>query len=158
TVIDLASRRVVGWATADHLRTDLVAQALTNAVAARRPTDPVIFHSDRGCQYVSTQYARLADQLGVRLSVGRKGQCWDKGFASQCTSWRGLGGNSFSERASLPGDEAGVAGRGWLVEAFVLVVGLAGVEHSGLVPVLDCGRVHAESLRDLVLGEQSVGA
>jgi transposase InsO family protein len=50
TVIDLASRRVVGWATADHLRTDLVAQALTNAVAARRPTGPVIFHSDRGCQ------------------------------------------------------------------------------------------------------------
>jgi hypothetical protein len=50
TVIDLASRRVVGWASADHLRTDLVAQALTNAVAARRPTGPVIFHSDRGCQ------------------------------------------------------------------------------------------------------------
>jgi transposase InsO family protein len=50
TVIDLASRRVVGWATADHLRTDLVAQALTNAVATRRPSDTVIFHSDRGCQ------------------------------------------------------------------------------------------------------------
>ena len=50
TVIDLASRRVVGWATADNLRTDLVAQALTNAVASRRPTGPVIFHSDRGCQ------------------------------------------------------------------------------------------------------------
>jgi transposase InsO family protein len=77
TVIDLASRRVVGWATADHLRTDLVAQALSNAVATRRPTDPVIFHSDRGCQYVSAQYARLAQRLGVRLSVGRKGQCWD---------------------------------------------------------------------------------
>jgi transposase InsO family protein len=49
TVIDLASRRVVGWATADHLRTDLVAAALTNAVAARQPTGPLIFHSDRGC-------------------------------------------------------------------------------------------------------------
>jgi transposase InsO family protein len=81
TVIDLASRRVVGWATADHLRTDLVAQALSNAVAARRPTGPVIFHSDRGCQYVSTQYARLAQRLGVRLSVGRKGQCWDNAVA-----------------------------------------------------------------------------
>ena len=44
TVIDLASRRVVGWATADHLRTDLVAHALTNAVTNRRPTGPVIFH------------------------------------------------------------------------------------------------------------------
>jgi transposase InsO family protein len=81
TVIDLASRRVVGWATADHLRTDLVAQALTNAVATRRPTGPVIFHSDRGCQYTSSQYARLAEQLNVRLSVGRKGQCWDNAVA-----------------------------------------------------------------------------
>jgi transposase InsO family protein len=81
TVIDLASRRVVGWATADHLRTDLVAQALTNAVATRRPIGPVIFHSDRGCQYTSAQFARLADQLGVRLSVGRKGQCWDNAVA-----------------------------------------------------------------------------
>jgi transposase InsO family protein len=81
TVIDLASRRVVGWATADHMRTDLVAQALTNAVATRRPTHLVIFHSDRGCQYTSTQYAQLAQRLGVRLSVGRRGQCWDNAVA-----------------------------------------------------------------------------
>ncbi|MEU8709165.1 DDE-type integrase/transposase/recombinase [Streptomyces sp. NPDC048565] len=50
TVIDIASRRVVGWATADHLRTELVAEALTAACRQRRPTHPVIFHSDRGCQ------------------------------------------------------------------------------------------------------------
>jgi transposase InsO family protein len=81
TVIDLASRRVVGWATADHLRTDLVARALTNAVSTRRPTGSVIFHSDRGCQYTSSQYAGLAEQLGVRLSVGRRGQCWDNAVA-----------------------------------------------------------------------------
>ncbi|WP_410676999.1 DDE-type integrase/transposase/recombinase [Amycolatopsis sp. cmx-4-68] len=49
TVIDLGSRRVVGWATADHLRTDLIAEALNNAVAQRRPESGVIFHSDRGC-------------------------------------------------------------------------------------------------------------
>ncbi len=81
TVIDLASRRVVGWAVADNLRTDLVAKALTNAVVTRRPAASVIFHSDRGCQYTSGQYARLADQLGVRLSVGRRGQCWDNAVA-----------------------------------------------------------------------------
>ena len=81
TVIDLASRRVIGWATADNLRTDLVAKALSKAVTTRRPTAQVIFHSDRGCQYTSAQYARLADQLGVRLSVGRKGQCWDNAVA-----------------------------------------------------------------------------
>ncbi|MGW6263702.1 DDE-type integrase/transposase/recombinase [Streptomyces sp. NPDC055085] len=48
TVIDIASRRVVGWATADHLRTELVADALRTACRTRRPTRPVIFHSDRG--------------------------------------------------------------------------------------------------------------
>ncbi|MFF9038299.1 IS3 family transposase [Streptomyces sp. NPDC014892] len=69
TVIDIASRRVVGWATADHLRTDLVADALTSACRKRRPTGPVIFHSDRGCQYTSHQLVTLADQLGA--SAGR---------------------------------------------------------------------------------------
>jgi transposase InsO family protein len=81
TVIDLTSRRIVGWATADHLRTDLVDQALTNAVTSRRPTRGVIFHSDRGCQYTSAQHKRLADRHGVRLSVGRRGQCWDNAVA-----------------------------------------------------------------------------
>ncbi|MEY2232206.1 IS3 family transposase [Streptomyces sp. BF23-19] len=81
TVIDTASRRVVGWATADHLRTDLVADALTAACRQRRPTRPVIFHSDRGCQYTSHQFATLAEEFGVRLSVGRTGQCWDNALA-----------------------------------------------------------------------------
>lgn len=81
TVIDLASRRVVGWALADHLRTELVTDALRMAVAQRRPEPGVIFHSDRGCQYTSAEYAGVADQLGVRLSVGRKGECWDNAVA-----------------------------------------------------------------------------
>lgn len=80
-MIDLGSRKVVGWATADHLRTDLVEQALCNAVTQRRPEPGVIFHSDRGCQYTSGQYARAAADAGVRLSVGRKGQCWDNAVA-----------------------------------------------------------------------------
>jgi transposase InsO family protein len=77
TVIDIASRRVVGWATAEHLRTDLVEHALRQAVTRRRPPAGVIFHSDRGCQYTSAQFASAATELGVRLSHGRKGQCWD---------------------------------------------------------------------------------
>ncbi|MER6678802.1 IS3 family transposase [Streptomyces sp. NPDC000983] len=81
TVIDIASRRVIGWATADHLRTDLVADALMAACRQRRPTRPVIFHSDRGCQYTSQQFATLATEFGVRLSVGRTGQCWDNALA-----------------------------------------------------------------------------
>ncbi|MEU1287759.1 IS3 family transposase [Kitasatospora sp. NPDC005856] len=81
TVIDIASRRVVGWATADHLRTELVADALRAACHTRRPTGPVVFHSDRGCQYTSREFATLAAEFGVRLSVGRTGQCWDNALA-----------------------------------------------------------------------------
>ena len=81
TVIDIASRRVVGFALAEHLRTELVADALTNAVAARDPAPGVVFHADRGCQYTSGDYATLADDLAVILSSGRTGQCWDNALA-----------------------------------------------------------------------------
>ncbi len=84
TVIDIASRRVVGWALADHMRTDLVADALRMACTQRHPPAGVIFHSDRGCQYTSRDYASLAADLGVRLSLGRKGECWDNALAE---SW-----------------------------------------------------------------------
>ncbi|MEU2130364.1 IS3 family transposase [Streptomyces sp. NPDC018352] len=73
--------RVVGWATADHLRTELVADALTAACRQRRPKRPVIFHSDRGCQYTSQQFASLSGEFSIRLSVGRTGQCWDNALA-----------------------------------------------------------------------------
>ena len=81
TVIDIASRRVVGYALADHLRTELIADALSNAVAVRDPEPGVVFHSDRGCQYTSAAYAALADECEVTLSVGRTGQCWDNALA-----------------------------------------------------------------------------
>jgi putative transposase len=81
TVIDIASRRIVGFAMAEHLRTELVADALTNAIAARDPAPGVIFHADRGCQYTSSDYALLAGELEVRLSTGRTGQCWDNALA-----------------------------------------------------------------------------
>src|SRR5215208_1393832 len=81
TVIDIASRRIVGFAVAEHLRTELVADALTNAVAARDPAAGVVFHADRGCQYTSGHYATLAGDLQVTLSHGRTGQCWDNALA-----------------------------------------------------------------------------
>jgi transposase InsO family protein len=84
TVIDLASRKVVGWALADHMRTDLVADALRMACYQRRPPAGVIFHSDRGCQYTSHDFAALAAELGVTLSLGRKGECWDNAVSE---SW-----------------------------------------------------------------------
>ena len=81
TVIDIASRRIVGFAMAKHLRTELACDALTNAIAARDPAPGVIFHADRGCQYTSSDYATLAGDLAVRLSTGRTGQCWDNALA-----------------------------------------------------------------------------
>jgi transposase InsO family protein len=81
TVIDIASRRIVGFAMAEHLRTELACDALTNAIAARDPAPGVIFHADRGCQYTSSDYALLAGDLAVRLSTGRTGQCWDNALA-----------------------------------------------------------------------------
>ena len=81
TVIDLSSRRIVGWAMADHMRTELVEDALTMALSTRRPDAGVIFHSDRGCQYTSKDFAELAEDNGVVLSIGRKGECWDNAVA-----------------------------------------------------------------------------
>ncbi|SCF16481.1 Transposase InsO and inactivated derivatives [Micromonospora matsumotoense] len=81
TVIDLASRRVVGWAVADHLKTDLIDAALNDAIVRRRPPSGLIFHSDRGCQYTSAQHARLAATHSIRLSNSRRGQCWDNAVA-----------------------------------------------------------------------------
>jgi transposase InsO family protein len=81
TVIDLASRRVVGWALADHMRTELVEDALKMAFAQRGPEKGVTFHSDRGSQYTSSDFAKLARANGVVLSVSRKGECWDNAVA-----------------------------------------------------------------------------
>jgi Integrase core domain len=71
----------VGYALADHLRTGLVSAALANALAARDPGPGVTFHSDRGCQYTSLEFAALAAGSGVTLSLGRTGQCWDNALS-----------------------------------------------------------------------------
>ena len=81
TVIDVASRRVVGWAMADHMRTELVADALQMALDHRRPPPGLIFHSDRGCQYTSSEFTDLLDENKIVQSLSRPGQCWDNAVA-----------------------------------------------------------------------------
>ena len=82
TVIDLFSRRVIGWSLAEHMRTTLVADALNTAVATRGGTvDSVIFHSDRGCQYTAAEFGELCERLGVVQSMGATGVCWDNAAA-----------------------------------------------------------------------------
>jgi transposase InsO family protein len=82
TVIDLFSRRVIGWSVASHMRTELVANALEMAVASRGGTvDGVVFHTDRGSQYTSAAFGELCEQLGVTQSMGATGVCWDNAAA-----------------------------------------------------------------------------
>jgi putative transposase len=75
-VLDVFSRRIVGWAMANHLRTDLIVAALDMAVARRRPQD-VIHHSDQGCQYTSIAFGARCREAGVRPSMGSVGDCFD---------------------------------------------------------------------------------
>ena len=75
-VLDVWSRRIVGWAIADHLRTELVMDAFEMAIQQRRPTD-VIHHSDQGCQYTSIAFGKRCRELGVRPSMGSVGDCFD---------------------------------------------------------------------------------
>lgn len=77
TVIDLHSRKLVGWAIADHMRTDLVTAALDMAITTRRPPAGVIFHSDRGAQYTSGDFAKYCKKHKIRRSLGRTGICYD---------------------------------------------------------------------------------
>jgi transposase InsO family protein len=81
TVIDLHSRAVVGWAIADHMRTDLVTDALDMALTHRQPDPGVIFHSDRGTQYTSSTFAAYCRRNNIRRSLGRTGICYDNAVA-----------------------------------------------------------------------------
>ena len=80
-VLDLFARRVIGWALAEHLRTDLVSAAFTMAVGRRRPPTAVVHHSDRGSQYASAAYQRLLHAHGIVGSMSRAGNCWDNAVA-----------------------------------------------------------------------------
>ena len=81
TVLDLASRRVVGFAIADHMRTSLITEALRMATMARRPAPGLIFHSDRGSQYTSREFTQQLTANGMVQSLSRRHQCWDNAVA-----------------------------------------------------------------------------
>ena len=77
SIIDCYSRRIVGWAMADHLHADLVVDALEMAVARRHPGRGVIHHSDQGGQYVSLLFTRRCRGVGIEISMGSRGDCFD---------------------------------------------------------------------------------
>ncbi|KXX59928.1 transposase [Rhodococcus sp. LB1] len=82
TVIDICSRRVVGWSIADHMRTDLVTDAIEMAVRIRGgDVGGVIFHSDRGTQYTAAAFVDVCRRHGIQQSRGRVGSSYDNALA-----------------------------------------------------------------------------
>jgi transposase InsO family protein len=88
-VIDICSRRVLGWSMAPHMRAELVIDALQMAVAVRGgDVAGVVFHSDRGSQYTSAVFAQVCGRFGVRRSMGRVGSSYDNALAESL--WQSL--------------------------------------------------------------------
>jgi putative transposase len=80
-ILDLFSRRVVGWAMSTSLDRGLALDALHMALDDRHPPAGLVHHSDRGCQYASHDYRSLLDANGIVCSMSRKGDCWDNAVA-----------------------------------------------------------------------------
>ena len=81
TVIDLYSRRIVGWSMDDNMKTSLVNDALNMALRSRKPPKGLIWHTDRGSQYASYAHRDLLELHGIQQSMSRKGNCWDNAVA-----------------------------------------------------------------------------
>jgi len=80
-VLDAYSRRVVGWAMADHLRSELVVEAVEMALWRRQPLHGLVHHSDRGSQYTSLAFGRRLRDAGMMASMGSRGDCFDNAMA-----------------------------------------------------------------------------
>lgn len=80
-LLDLFSRKVVGWELATHMRDDLCLEALRRAVATRSPSPGLIHHTDRGSQYTSSDYQKALTDISAKPSMSRKGDCWDNACA-----------------------------------------------------------------------------
>ena len=81
TVIDLYSRKIVGWSMADNMKTSLVNDALKMAIVTRAPLKGLVWHTDRGSQYASYEHKDLLQKHGIVQSMSRKGNCWDNAVA-----------------------------------------------------------------------------
>lgn len=102
TVIDCHSKAVIGWAMDDHFKTPLISSALEMAAGRMKIEKGAVFHSDRGSNYTSEEFARTLSRYGMRQSVGRTGVCWDNAMAESFFSalkneW--LGRYEFTTRA-----------------------------------------------------------
>jgi len=122
-LLDAYSRRVIGWAMADHLRTELALDALAMALQARRPPPGLVHHTDRGCQYTAAVYQAGLAARGIVCAMSRAGACLDNAMAESCfatlkaevrsgergeipAAGRGGSEGSTSRSPALPGGES----------------------------------------------------
>lgn len=80
-ILDLFSRAVVGWAMDSRMKTDLVTDTLKMALMRRKVRNPLLLHSDQGCQYAAADYQEILAARGIQCSMSRKGNCWDNAVA-----------------------------------------------------------------------------
>ncbi|MGB5538800.1 MAG: IS3 family transposase, partial [Gammaproteobacteria bacterium] len=79
-VMDRHTRQIIGWSFAEARSAALVREALLMAMQSYTPTAETIFHSDQGCEYASKEYRRVLEAFGLRVSMSRKGHCWDNAY------------------------------------------------------------------------------
>jgi transposase InsO family protein len=115
---DVFSRRIVGWGMADHMRSELVVDALQMALGRRRPAPGLIHHSDQGSQFVWLAFGQAARAAGIAQSMGSRGDCYDNAVAesffatsskSSSTAARGRRRRSCEPRCSTPSRSSSTA-------------------------------------------------
>lgn len=112
-VVDLFSRKVVGWCVKDTLHADLCLEALEMALARRRPGAGLLHHSDRGCQYASRRYQDKLAEFAIDCSMSRVGDCWDNAVAESL--WASLKTELVHQRTFATKQEAADAIFQWIV-------------------------------------------
>jgi transposase InsO family protein len=105
-VLDLFSRRIVGWAMANHMEESLVGSALNMALGRRRPGTGLLHHSDQGGQYASQDYQDRLNAAGITVSMSRKGNCWDNAVMERF--WGSLKSERTNGRIYITYEEAKV--------------------------------------------------
>ena len=115
-IVDLFSRRIVGWAMKDTLHADLCVEALEMALVNRRPKHPVLHHSDRGCQYAGKQYQDKLIEFSLECSMSGVGNCWDNAVVESL--WASLKNELVFQRTFATKQEAMDAIFEWIVVGY----------------------------------------
>ena len=103
-ILDLFTRKAVGWAMREHMRAELTMAALTMAIQRRRPGPGLVHHSDRGSQYAAGDYRKILQAAPITQSISRKANCWDN--APMESFYATLKGELVEQRDYLTRDEA----------------------------------------------------